>query len=150
MKRDGFTLLEVMIALVIFAMTAVVLGAAYLNVLISYQQAGRGNGDDLDLGYARQLLMAQPDLPTAQAGDKFETPDGNLVSWTADIEPTTTADLFSVALTCEVTPSGQGASRKFIQNFMLLRPTWSQPTDRTKLRQDAATRIAVAQGKKPQ
>jgi general secretion pathway protein I len=145
--RRGFTLVEVLVALVIFAITAVVLGAAYLNVLISYQRAGRDTGDDLDVTYARQELMTQPDLPTAQAGDQFEDADGRQVKWTADVEPTTTADLFTVTMTCVVTASGRNLPRTVTQTFMLLRPTWSEPTDRAELRQAAATRIAKLQGK---
>jgi len=149
-KAAGFTLLEVLIALVIFAMAAAVLGAAYINVLMSYQIAGRSNADDLDIAYARQELETQIDLPTAQAGDKFENADGNTIAWTSDIEPTTTADLFTVTLTCVISGSGPKLPRTVVQTFMLLRPTWSDPTDRSNLRQQAATRIAKLQGKQNQ
>ncbi len=144
--QRAFTLLEVLVALVIFTITAVVLGAAYLNVLISYQRNGRDTGDDLDIGYARQELMTQPDLQTAQAGDEFEDADGRQVKWSADVEQTTTADLFTVTLTCVVSVP-QVPPRTVTQTFTLLRPTWSDATDRANLRQAAATRIAKLQGK---
>ena len=146
-SRRAFTLIEVLVALVIFAMAAAVLGAAYINVLTSYQFAGRSNADDLDLAYARQQLETQIDLPTAEAGDKFENADNKTITWTADIEPTTTADLFTVTLTCVISGSELDPTRTIAQTFTLLRPTWSDPTDRSNLRQEAATRIAKLQGK---
>jgi general secretion pathway protein I len=151
MKRGhrGFTLLEVLVALAIFAMVAVVLGAAYINVLMGYQQAGRDNADDLDVAFARQQIMTQPDMPTAEKGDEFTDTDGKLVTYSSDIEPTTTADLFTVTLTCAIS-APQAASRTVTQTFMLLRPTWSDAADRSNLRQQAATRIAKLQGKEPQ
>jgi general secretion pathway protein I len=144
---SGFTLLEVLVALVVFALTAAVLGAAYINVLISYQLAGRDTSDDLDVGYARQQILTQPDLPTAKAGDEFDDADGRHVKWTADVEPTTTADLFTVTMTCVISAPALPQPRTVTQSFMLLRPTWSDPTDRSTLRQAAATRIAQFQGK---
>ena len=41
-NQPGFTLVEVLVALAIFALGAVVLGSAYLNVLNSYEAVSRG------------------------------------------------------------------------------------------------------------
>ena len=40
--------------------------------------------------------------------------------------------------------------RTIVETFMLMRPTWSDPTARSTLRQNAANRIAQFQGKQPQ
>jgi general secretion pathway protein I len=143
--RRAFTIIEVLVALAVFALTAVVLGGAYLNVLIGYQIAGRDRSDEQQLAFARQQLMQIPDLETAKQGDKFATPDGRQVSWTAAVDPTDTADLFTVTLTCEVGGTGSAPPRTFVQGFMLMRPTWSDPTDRSTLRANAATRIKKLQ-----
>ena len=157
----GFSLLEVLIALVIFAIAAVVLGAGYLNILNDYAVISRGTGEDQDVAYAREELLTQGDLPTAQAGDEYDTDDGGPsapksglsgiarhVAWTAVITPTATTDLFSVAFTCTIsTSSPDYPTRTVVQNFMLLRPTWSDPADRTSLRAAAAARISQVQGK---
>ena len=145
---SGFSLPEVLAALVIFPMAAVVLGAAYVNVLQSYQIAGRAAESDPDVAFARQELLAQSDLPTAEKGDEFDTPDGRHVSWSAEITQADTTDLFTVVFTCEATDPSAKEPRKTWQTFMLLRPTWSDPTDRSNLRQAAADRIAKLQGKK--
>ena len=52
-RPAGFTLIEVLMALIIFALTAVVLGSAYMNVLNSYEVARKANATDSDVWFAR-------------------------------------------------------------------------------------------------
>jgi prepilin-type N-terminal cleavage/methylation domain-containing protein len=150
MRRSrGFSLIEVLAALLIFTLTAVVLGGAYLNVLNSYEVAQRSNVDDNDVGFARSQLLVIADLPTAQAGAEFD--DGpRHVKWTAEVDPADTTDLFTVTFTCVITEPGGVPAKTVVENFMLMRPTWSDPSARSTLRQNAASRIAVVQGKQPQ
>jgi prepilin-type N-terminal cleavage/methylation domain-containing protein len=147
--RRGFTLIEVLMALVIFALTAVVLGGAYVNVLNSYEIARKANVNDEDIAFARSQLLTQSDLQTARNGAEFDDGDRH-VKWTAEVDAANTTDLFTVAFTCTITEPGTRAPKVVVQNFMLLRPTWSDPTDRTALRQAAADRIALFQGKQAQ
>lgn len=146
-RARGFTLPEVMVALTIFAVAAVVLGAAYVNILKGYQVAGRLTSEDRDVAFARQELLTQQDLKTAEKGDAFDTVDGRHVTWTAQITSASTTDLFAVEFTCEVTEPAPKPATRVVQDFMLMRPTWSDPTERTNLRQAAANRIAVLHGK---
>jgi general secretion pathway protein I len=144
--RRGFTLIEVLVALVIFALMAIVLGGAYLNVLNGYEAARRANMSDEDVIFARSQLLSQSDLQTAQNGAEFDDGDRH-VKWTAEIEPEKTTDLFTVTFTCTIADPSEPAPRNVVETFMLLRPTWSDPTTRSTLRQNAADRIALAQGK---
>jgi general secretion pathway protein I len=147
--RRGFTLVEVLVSLVIFALTAVVLGSAYLNVLNGYEIARKANMNDEDVFFARSQLLSQSDLQAAQSGAEFDDGDRH-VRWTAEIEPANTTDLFTVTFTCTVTGGAGVEPRSVAETFMLLRPTWSDPTARTTLRQNAVTRIALVQGKPAQ
>lgn len=149
MRRRAFTIIEVLVALAIFALTAVVLGAAYLNVLNGYEIARRANVDDGEVYFARSQLLAQADLQTAENGAEFDDGDSH-VKWTAEIEPASTTDLFTVTFTCTVSTPSASQPRVVTESFMLLRPTWSDPTERTTLRSNAASRIALVQGKQPQ
>jgi general secretion pathway protein I len=144
--RRGFTLAEVLVALAIFALTAVVLGGAYLNVLNSYEAARRANLSDEDLYFARSQLLAQPNLQSAEGGAEYDDGDRH-VKWSADIEPEATTDLFTVTFTCAITGPSAAGPRNVVETFTLLRPTWSDPAARSTLRQKAASRIALAQGK---
>lgn len=151
MRRRGFTLLEVLVALVVFAVSAVALGSAYVNVLNAYDLAGKGNARDENVRFARSLLIAEPDRKKAEEGDDFETPGGVHVRWHAKIEATDTADLFQVAFICEMSDTQPGPTRPpRTETFMLLRPTWSEGGDAAKLRAKAKERIVeLNQKRKP-
>jgi general secretion pathway protein I len=148
-SRRAFTIIEVLVALAIFALTAVVLGAAYLNVLNGYEIARRANVNDGEVYFARSQLLSLADLQTAENGAEFDDGDRH-VKWTAAVEPTSTTDLFTVTFTCTVTEQSAPQPRVVTESFMLLRPTWSDPADRTTLRANAASRIALVQGKQAQ
>ncbi len=145
----GFTLLEVLVALAIFAFAAVVLGSAYINVLIGYDAAQRANVNHEDLEFARAQLLAEPDHDKAEQGGEFDSANSRHVSWHAQIDPTQTADLFAVTFTCEIDDPTTKAPKTVTENFMVLRPTWSVATDRTTLLAAAKAQIAKIQGTAP-
>ena len=146
--KSAFSLLEVIVALAIFALAAVVLGSAYLNVLTAYETVSRGNQTDEDVRFARSLLLAEPDHDTAEKGGDFVSPGGRQVRWHATITSTTTADLFTVAFVCDLAdPASNGGTQTVTENFTVMRPTWADPAENTKLKQDAQDRIAKLQGK---
>jgi general secretion pathway protein I len=150
MRPDrGFSLIEVLVALAVFALVAVVLGSAYVNVLNGYEVARNANANDFDVAFARSQLLTQPDLPTAQTGAEFDDGERH-VKWTAEIDPAGTTDLFTVTFTCSITGRPTDDPKNVVETFMLLRPTWSDPTTETTLRAAAAARIAQAQGKTAQ
>ncbi|HVW21798.1 MAG TPA: prepilin-type N-terminal cleavage/methylation domain-containing protein [Opitutaceae bacterium] len=152
-QRSGFTLVEVLIALAIFAMTAIVLGSAYLNVLNSYAIVGKQDKDAPEVAFCRQELIAQPDFQTAENGDEYTTVDGRTVQWSAAIDDQnlTTVNLYHVVLTVEITDTSSSNPRTLTREFYLLRPTWgnNNPSgaDMTTKQQSEASRIAVAQGR---
>ena len=144
----AFSLVEVLVALAIFALGAIILGASYVNVINSYALATRTVQAGEDLAFARSLILTQPDITKLQDGGDFDTASGGHAKWSVDIEPTITADLFTVTFTCELTSTNAGDPQKTVQTFMLLRPTWSiDPAARSQLRQDARNRINELQGK---
>jgi len=137
----GFTLIEVLIALSIFAFAAVMMGASYVNVLLSYEIAARSTQGDEDVKFARAQLLAIADPKKIEEGGDFDSTGGRRVHWSAQIEPTETADLFLVHFLCEINDPATPEAQKVAQDFRVLRPTWSDPAERDKLRQDARQRI---------
>src|SRR4051812_13756496 len=100
--RSGraFTLLEVLVALCIFALAVVALGASYLNVLTSYEVVSRGMIISEDFAFARQLVLREPDRKKLEQGGDFETARGLRARWSADITSTNMPDLYRVAFSC--------------------------------------------------
>ncbi len=145
----GFTLLEVLVALMIFVMAAAVLGSAYVNVLNGYDLAQSANARTEDIAFARAQLLAQPDHDKAEQGGEFDAANGRHVSYHAQIDPTQTADLFAVAFTCEITDPSAKEPETVTENFMVLRPTWSDATTNSAVLAAAEAKIAKLQGTAP-
>ena len=136
-------------AIAIFALSAVILASAYVNVLNSYLMVDRIAQSSADLTFARSLVLTEPDRKKLEAGGEFDTADTRHVKWEVEILPTSTADLFTVNFTCTIGAIGEPEPQKTVQTFMLLRPTWSiDPAERGKLREDAKQRILELQAKK--
>jgi general secretion pathway protein I len=152
-RRDrpvvAFTLLEVLVALTIFAMAAVVLGATYVNALNAYAAASRHNEYDADLRFIRAAVLTEPDRDKAEQGADLDLGGGKRAHWQADIAPTDSVDLFSVAWTCEINDPARSKPYHVAQTFLLLRPTWSDPVERTTLMDLARQRILEIQGVAP-
>ena len=85
--------------------------------------------NDEDVSFARSQLLSQADLQTAENGAEFDDGDRH-VKWTAEIEPAGARPTCSrVTFTCTVTEPSAPGPRTVVETFMLLRPTWSDPTD---------------------
>ena len=148
-SRHGFTLVEVLIALCIFAMAVVVLGASYLNVLTSYEVIARSTLTNEDFAFARQQVLTEPDRKKLEQGGEFDTAGGRRARWSVEIESSTVADVYKVNFTCEIADATRPEPEKQVQSFMVLRPTWViDPAERSKLKEDAKTRIHELQAKK--
>jgi general secretion pathway protein I len=150
-SRRAFTLIEVLVSLVVFAMVAVVLGASYLNVLNSYEVVSRGMQINEDFAFARQLVLREPDRLKLEQGGEFETAGARRAKWTAEILSTTIPNVFTVNFTCEISDPTRTEPERLVQSFTLLRPTWStDAAELGKLKTDVKARIYELQGKKPQ
>lgn len=139
----GFTLIEVLVSLAIFALAAVVLSAAYLNVLGSYRAIGERQRTDEEWKLLRLAVISEPERAKVEAGGSLRLADGREVPWTARVESTEVADLFRVVLDGEA-PSGNGAEAWRRQQVLhLLRPSWSDPAEREELRERSRQRLAA-------
>ena len=147
--RRGFTILEVLVALAIFAGAAVMLSATYLNVLNGYAVLEHEGDYQNEIKFARATLLAEPDLDTAVKGGEFEATNGRHVNWKASVDPTETADLFTVTFECEINGNEMKHPLHTTDTFRLLRPTWSKVDERDKLRTATRTRILQLQTKQP-
>ncbi len=140
-RRCAFTLIEVLVSLGIFALAAVVLGAAYVNVLLNYHLLQRPEVDRSGMAIARAELLLEPDRAQAERGGEMPLPDGGMLRWETTMEETPVADLFEVELAWEVAMIGRPRPHLERERLLLLRPTWSTEEQREKLR--AASRVRL-------
>lgn len=140
-RTHAFTLVEVLAALAIFATAVVALGFGYVNVLNGYEVARRATVSNPEAQFARAQLLNQPDVELARRGGEFDTADGRHLKWTATIDPTDLADVFTVTFEYEISGTSAVREQKSREVFRVLRPTWSDEKDRNTLR--AATRDRI-------
>jgi prepilin-type N-terminal cleavage/methylation domain-containing protein len=141
-NEGGFTFLEVIVALAIFALSGVVLASAYINVLGAQQAALRRDANVADLRLVHQALAVEPALDKVIKWNELELPDDRRGRWKATVTPTTVADLFDVVLEIELTDDKGQSLPPLTENLRMLRPTWSQPADREALRVQARSNLA--------
>jgi prepilin-type N-terminal cleavage/methylation domain-containing protein len=147
MRKKAFTLIEVLVALSIFALAAVGLGAAYSNVLLSRMALKEKGVGEEDFARCRAAVLETANFADIETGGDVYLPEDRMARWKGKIEPTTVADLFWVTITVEIqaTAGGPfGAPRE--QSQWILRPTWSVESDRTKLLADAKERLLKTRG----
>jgi len=148
MKRRAFTLIEVLVSLAIFAVAAVSLGAAYSNVLLSRIAMKQDEQRLDDRARCRAALLETPGFEDVEAGGEIHLPGGRIARWEGKIEATSVSDLFAVQLTAEIEAADSGEAEEFAETRMLLRPTWSIPSDRQKIRDEARQRLEKERGYK--
>ncbi|WP_438482342.1 type II secretion system protein [Oleiharenicola lentus] len=141
-KARAFSLVEVLVALAIFALASMVLVGAFVNVLNAQNTALRRDENGAAVRLIREALYAEPLLENIERWNDIKLPDDGRGRWQATVEPTTVADLFQVTLEAEL-DLGRGKDRLTVtETFRLLRPTWSLAVDRETLRSDARSKLA--------
>ena len=147
MRRKAFTLIEVLVALAIFALAAVGLGAAYSNVLLSRMALKEKGVGEEDFARCRAAMLETANFADIEKGGDVYLPDDRMARWKGKIEPTTVADLFWVTITVEIqTTAGGPYGAPRVQSQWILRPTWSVESERTKLLADAKQRLLKIRG----
>lgn len=128
MKR-AFTILEVLMALAIFALMATMIAAGYLNVLRAYQAADDDGLSESRVRHARMEFLGTKNRDDVLRGGDFT--DGDVrVDWTAEVEPTAVPDLYRVEFVCSQRgPSDQKPART-TEVHWLHRPAWADPVER--------------------
>lgn len=135
-RRAAFSLIEVVIAVAIFAMAATALMSAFVNALLARESAVSNDQLHADIRAVRMQLLLEPDIEAAEDGDDYETLHSGEASWEATIEPTQVVDLFRVQLNMRFSEPPEGQAADHVETLYLLRPTWSESDERSDLLQD--------------
>lgn len=141
----GFTLVELIVALALFGLIAVTMGQAIVNNLRALENLNRSSPMEENLATIRHRMMVKQDLEELEEGGEIELPSRELpnddangaasepvrVRWTAEVQPTSTLDLFAVDIELEF--QGGGLATTHEMRLFLYRPNWTEPEDREKL-----------------
>lgn len=135
-SSDAFSLMEVVIAVAVFAMAATVLTSAFSNALLSRERSVSNDLINNDIRAVRLQLLLEANLDDAEDGDEMETLSSGEATWEAVIEPTNVIDLFKVQLNISFSEPAAGLPKDYTETLYLLRPTWSESSERDDLLQD--------------
>ena len=80
-NQKGFTILEVLVAVVIFAGAATVLVASYINILSNFEASRIKTNFEEELAYVRAELQLISDVEEAMDGDEFDMGNGVTGNW---------------------------------------------------------------------
>lgn len=133
---DGFSLIEVVVALALFAMAAVVLNSSFVNALLARERGLSNDRLHADIQAVRLQLLLEPNLEDAEDGGRYETLNSGTANWEASVEPTNLIDLFHVQLQIEFSDPQDDQAATHTESLYLLRPTWSESDERSELLQD--------------
>lgn len=136
LNRPGFSLIEVVVALAIFAMAAVVLTETFVNSLLAREKGVSNDSRNRDIQAVRMQLLLEPNREDAEEGDTYETLSNGPARWEAEIEPTNVVDLFQVQLRIEFQKPQDDQEASYQETLYLLRPTWSESDERSDLLQE--------------
>ncbi len=148
-RRRAFTLIEVLLALALFAIAIVVLAASYINVLFALQAVRADRVLEQEMAFVRSVILTAPDLETIEEGGELPTGAMGYAYWEAELEPTRIADLFVVRVSVVLEGTGDDEERSLTDRLVVLRPSWSEPVDREELRADSKQRLAEIRRDRP-
>ncbi len=132
----AFTLIEVLIALAIFAMASTYLTTTFVSALTARERSFNNDVLHADIRAVRMQLLLEPNRDDAEDGGSFPTLHHGDANWRASIEPTEVVDLFSAVLTIEFSQAPEDSPGLYEETLFLLRPTWSEADERSELLQD--------------
>ncbi|MCH6257514.1 prepilin-type N-terminal cleavage/methylation domain-containing protein [Puniceicoccaceae bacterium K14] len=139
--KSGFTMLEVVISLALFALGVSVLSSAYINVLNSLDRLQVDQHLEQDMALIRRVALMIGEIDEFEKGGEVPTANYGMVEWRGEYEETLIADLFKVTLTVFVPDEEEREEQEITQVLYLTRPNWSDPVEREKLREDSRERF---------
>lgn len=136
-RANGFSLVEVLVALLLFSIAVGVLVESVSNALRGLEAVSVQSNETQDLRFAMRQVVQVKDRDELESGGELKTVTEKTVSWKAEVEETNIVDLFKVDVTLTHSDNkefGLNAEEEGTQETVyLLRPDWSEEQDRNSL-----------------
>ena len=129
----GFSLIEVVIAVALFAAASVVLTSAFVNALLAREHGQNNLMRTDDIRAVRLQLLLEANRDDAENGGDLETLHSGLATWSCSIEESQIIDLFKVLFKIKFSDPIEGTDKNYQESLYLLRPTWSESDKRSDL-----------------
>lgn len=131
MKIKGFMLIEVLIALALFGLTALYLVEGAFVGSRTMLQMKRSQELEQDLLWARSEIFRETNYEKLKEGGELETINIGEIFWEVEVEMTDIVDLYRVLLTLSWDGNSEldieSGEREYV--MLLLRPTWMNHSD---------------------
>ena len=131
MKNRGFMLIEVLIALALFALMAVYLVEGAFIGSRTMLQMKASQELDHDLLWARSEIFRETNYEKLKEGGELETVNIGEIVWEVEVEMTDIVDLYRVLLTLSWDGNSElgieSGEREYV--MLLLRPIWMNHSD---------------------
>ncbi len=129
---NGFTLIEVLIAVALLAGALVVLAEGYANTLNALRAGEDKQNWQQDIAFVRERILRIETLELLESGGTLETLTSGPARWEAELRPTNILDLHQLRFTIDFLD----LDRIVRQEVTVLRPQWSEAADREDLLQE--------------
>lgn len=140
-QLTAFTLIEVTVSLAIFSLAVVVLTQAYVNTMISLDTIDNETALEADLKFVCSQIIRKPDRKLLENGGQMETLSSGIAKWSVEIAQGLVSDLFYVTIYIEFSSTESGDLNEYTQKLLLLRPTWSDPLERSRILANNSDRL---------
>jgi prepilin-type N-terminal cleavage/methylation domain-containing protein len=144
-RNGGFTLAEVIVAVMIFGLAATVLGRAVSDAMRAYGMARHGGADTYVAEQVRQHVLTLPSRSQIEDGGELEVPvlrrasadatetttEMVRVRWEAELFSTNLLDVFRIDLGIRLETGDNRESME--QSLLAYRPAWTEADDSARL-----------------
>jgi hypothetical protein len=130
---SGFSLVETLVAMVIFILAVGVLAEAANNTLWLLNLMEVKEGRENDYAFVRDQILVKTSTDDLFVGGEVETPDAGRAKWSVGTETTNTPDLFKLDLSITLPGEGDIPGETSNETIYVLRPQWSKTEDRASL-----------------
>lgn len=157
----AFTLVELLVALTLFTLMVVVVGQNINNNLGALAQMNSGSWEERSMRAIREHVLNQQSRQAIEDGGELEVAgwpkpgdrgattaaQPTKIRWTAEINPTSTLDLFTVSVEVQTDTSDDQVQESFV--VYIYRPAWGRLEDRERMveaKQERLEALRTARG----